>query len=248
MKTPKSPEVKYRRQLDLLVKSLISQTRQNIIPLLKTFESEYVNDSIINDAYAQTLEQAFDNLRRAYVGIEVNAKEVSNEFVQGVDNVNKKRFYSAINNAIGIDLQSVIQNEGIEDALIATTRENIGLIKSIPDEYFKKLETMVFTGTTQGNTARSMIKQIVDLGHSTTKRAKLIARDQTSKLNSALNQQRQQNLGIEKYIWRTSEDERVRETHKRNDGKTFAWNDPPPTGHPGEEIQCRCVAIPVIEL
>ncbi len=27
-----------------------------------------------------------------------------------------------------------------------------------------------------------------------------------------------------------------------NDGKIFSWNDPPPTGHPGEDFGCRCFA------
>ena len=44
------------------------------------------------------------------------------------------------------------------------------------------------------------------------------------------------------YIWRTVEDEKVRPAHAANNGKIFSWNDPPPTGHPGEEYGCRCRA------
>jgi len=36
----------------------------------------------------------------------------------------------------------------------------------------------------------------------------------------------------------------VRPEHEANDGKIFVWNDPPPTGHPGDEIGCRCWAEP----
>ena len=151
--------------------------------------------------------------------------------------------------AVGVDLQSIVQNEGIEDILIATTRDNVGLIKSIPDEYFKKIENIVFSNTVQGSTSGSMIKQIQKVNGSTAKRAKLIARDQSSKLNSALSQARQQNLGIEEYVWRTSGDERVRDNHKSKNGKTFRWDSPPKdTGHPGQDIQCRCVAQPIIKL
>jgi Phage Mu protein F like protein len=46
------------------------------------------------------------------------------------------------------------------------------------------------------------------------------------------------------YIWRTQEDSRVRPSHRANDGKVFAWDDPPPTGHPGEDFGCRCRAEP----
>jgi len=215
-----------------------------IVPILRQFESEYVND-----AYAKTLEEAFDNLRRAYSGINTTARTVASSFVEGANSANKKRFYAAMDDAVGVNLESIIQNEGLEDVLIATTRENVGLIRSIPEEFFKKIETAVFTGTTQGSTAGGMIKQIQKISKVTAQRAKLIARDQSSKLNSALNQQRQQNLGVEEYIWRTSGDERVRDNHRSKNGKIFRWDDPPKdTGHPGQDIQCRCVAQPIINL
>ena len=46
------------------------------------------------------------------------------------------------------------------------------------------------------------------------------------------------------YIWRTSGDEKVRSSHAANNGKIFAWDNPPETGHPGEDYNCRCWAEP----
>ena len=46
------------------------------------------------------------------------------------------------------------------------------------------------------------------------------------------------------YIWRTRKDRKVRSNHAANDGKVFAWNNPPTTGHPGEGYGCRCTAEP----
>ena len=65
-----------------------------------------------------------------------------------------------------------------------------------------------------------------------------IARDQTNKIIGQLTEKRQINAGIEKYTWSTSGDERVRPTHRDNDGLEFYWGQPPATGHPGHEIQC----------
>ncbi len=244
MKAPKTPEVRYRRELQSITIKLRKDIQTQIVPILRQFESEYVND-----AYAITLEQAFENLRRFYKGLDNNAKILASSFVGSVDTTNKDRFYKAMEDALGINVQSIIQDEGLEDILVATTRENVSLIRSIPEEYLKKVEQAVFSGTTQGNTAVSMIKQLQDIGKVTTNRAKLIARDQSSKLNSALNQQRQQNLGVEEYVWRTSGDERVRENHRSKNGKVFRWDDPPKdTGHPGQDVQCRCVAQPIIEI
>lgn len=46
------------------------------------------------------------------------------------------------------------------------------------------------------------------------------------------------------YIWRSSGDSRVRSSHAVNNGKIFAWDNPPETGHPGEDYGCRCRAEP----
>jgi len=162
---------------------------------------------------------------------------------------NKRKFYKSLEDSIGINLSSIARNENLTDLLVAKTQENVALIRSIPEEYFKKIETIVYEGTTQGSKAGSMISQIRKAGKVSENKARLIARDQTSKLNSALNQQRQQNIGVEEYIWVTADDGRVRESHADKDGKTFRWDKPPAdTGHPGQDVNCRCVAQPIIKI
>lgn len=92
----------------------------------------------------------------------------------------------------------------------------------------------------------------------TRNRARLIARDQVGKLNGELQQQRQADLGIERYIWRTVGDNAVRPSHAAMDGETCRWDDPTVylsgsrwanrssiggvEEHPGQDYQCRCSA------
>jgi len=45
------------------------------------------------------------------------------------------------------------------------------------------------------------------------------------------------------YIWRTRKDGKVRPSHAANDGEIVAWDNPPATGHPGEDYGCRCRAV-----
>jgi len=49
------------------------------------------------------------------------------------------------------------------------------------------------------------------------------------------------------YVWVTRGDDRVRPSHAENNGKIFSWDDPPTTGHPGEDFGCRCVARPLLD-
>ena len=46
------------------------------------------------------------------------------------------------------------------------------------------------------------------------------------------------------YMWLTTGDDRVRTSHALNHGRIFAWNAPPPGGHPGSEPNCRCWPVP----
>lgn len=75
----------------------------------------------------------------------------------------------------------------------------------------------------------------------------LIASDQLGKINSRISQVRQQKLGITHYRWRTSRDERMRSTYRGREGDIIAWDDPPPDGHAGQPIRCRCTAEPYID-
>ncbi len=65
------------------------------------------------------------------------------------------------------------------------------------------------------------------------------------KAEDRLSEEEQRAQGFTHYIWRTQGDEKVRPEHAANDGQVFAWDDPPPTGHPGADYGCRCWAQPL---
>ena len=60
-----------------------------------------------------------------------------------------------------------------------------------------------------------------------------------------INQLRQQDLGIERYIWRSQDDAKVRDSHAEYDDQVFRWDEPPAGGHPGQAHNCRCHAEPI---
>lgn len=54
-------------------------------------------------------------------------------------------------------------------------------------------------------------------------------------------------LQLETYIWRSRDDNRVREAHAEYNDQVFAWSAPPIGGHPGQDWNCRCTAEPIID-
>ena len=133
--------------------------------------------------------------------------------------------------------------------------QNVALIKTIPQEPLSGMREIVYEGYRNGRTTTAILKEIQRTYSTNKKHARLIARDQMAKLNADLTKRQQTDAGVEEYKWSDSRDARVRPRHKHLNGKTFRWDDPPvvdtKTGrrcHPGQDYQCRCVAIPVFNI
>lgn len=140
-----------------------------------------------------------------------------------------------------------------KDQLLADFRaRNISLITDLGKDQVKALDTLFANTHSTAVRVEEIVPQVQDILDVGESRAMLIARDQTLKLNSQAQQIVQTEAGIEQYVWSTSEDERVRDSHQALDGSTQDWDSPPDVDgeavHPGEAIQCRCVAVPVVPL
>ena len=55
-------------------------------------------------------------------------------------------------------------------------------------------------------------------------------------------------LHVDRCIWRSSADSRVRAAHAEYDDHIFFWSALPEGGHPGQDWNCRCTAEPIIDL
>lgn len=177
-----------------------------------------------------------------------NAENLAQEFVKRGNQQNAREVTANLQRQTGVDLQGFLGNSpALLEKVNLLTTANTQLIKSISSQYLDKVQTAVTQSVMTGKLNADLAKEIRQIGNVTESRARLIARDQSSKLNATLTQVRHQDVGIKKYRWSTSGDERVRTSHAENDGKIFSYDDPPATGHPGHEINCRCVQIPVLD-
>lgn len=125
--------------------------------------------------------------------------------------------------------------------------KNIQLIENAGRVYAQQVREVLEDPENRGKRVEDLADLIKERESVSESRAELIARDQTLKLNADINKTRQENAGVTQYTWSTSHDERVRDSHKELDGQVFSWNNPPEPGHPGEDFQCRCIALPVFE-
>ena len=126
-------------------------------------------------------------------------------------------------------------------------------IKNFLQENITQLRQDIEQNTLSGNRAENLVKSIQSRYDVTKSKAKFLARQETSLLMSKMRETRYANAGIRKYKWSTSNDTRVRHRHKELDGKIYLFSSPPIVdkkgnrANPGEDFNCRCLAIPVVE-
>lgn len=130
--------------------------------------------------------------------------------------------------------------------------EQVRLIKSLPLRAAQRVHNLVTEGLVDGRRAAEIAEAIRASGKVSASRAILIARSEVSRAASSFTQARAMYAGSEGYVWRTSGDGAVRDTHKKQNGKYVRWDDPPKTDesldpyHAGCGPNCRCYPDPVL--
>ena len=153
-------------------------------------------------------------------------------------------------------MNSLAKEEKYFAPILEKFSQNINKIKDVPFELTKILRKAYMNG--EGLRGTEFEKLIYE---KMKKRAKLIVRTESSKINAAFTEVRAKALNVKGYIWSTSLDSRVRDSHKAMDNVLVFWNDPPifrniskkgkitdMTGGAGETPNCRCVMLPVFEI
>ena len=142
------------------------------------------------------------------------------------------------------DIPKSISTRWTDLQLQLVKRFGTARVPSIPAEHFQRLEALVQSSVDSGLRVEELRKELATLDGVSTRRAEVIARDQTGKYNGKMTEIRHEAIGVKAYFWRTTGDGRVRDEHKDYDGKRFLYSRPPKGGAPGIPVQCRCWADP----
>lgn len=242
---PLSAEVDYRKQLLGLVNAIQDQLEREIYPMLTYYEPRYIQDTPRQDI----LKKINAISQQLLAPINKFANITAPIFVKDVSATNRKRLQTSFEKSFGFSVPQLVKDEGLKKPLNEAIDENVKLIKTIPSEFLGRVKKIISAGMTSGQTAGDIRKQLSNEAFGISeRRARLIARDQTSKINGDLTRIRALDIGSNEYIWVGRNDDLERPSHKENNGKKFSWDKKPDTGHPGEAYQCRCYAKLIIKL
>lgn len=198
----------------------------------------------------ELIAQAKDRLREAISTRKI--EELAEEFGRRTSTFQRMQIAKQTKAVLGADIFT--GDKGMRTRLSNFASENVSLIKGAVEEGIStRVEKMVTRALTTATPHAKLAEALEDEFGFGEKRSKLIARDQIGKLYGQIDAARQKDLGVTRFIWRASPDDRTREHHATWDGETFEYSDPPvdpdlgvPT-LPGEAILCRCTAEPVLD-
>jgi SPP1 gp7 family putative phage head morphogenesis protein len=147
--------------------------------------------------------------------------------------------------ALGADV--FISDNRISELIDGFAAENAALIQDVPEKMLNDIAMKTTRAIQAGTPHKELAKDLTATFQFAEKRARTIARDQIGKMYAKVNETRFKALGVERYIWRTVGDRRVREEHADLEGREFSFAKGSPVGNPGEPILCRCFAEPIFD-
>ena len=210
--------------------------------------------------FIKGLETAIEQIQRDYLAareairaiptdpkLPAKVAKVAGAYVTDLEAWHRRRVQQTIMRWWGIDGRGLLRKETIRPMMLEFIEENVNLITRLDiatrQAMLEAVEESFMSKPGDRNAIAKDVRRVMGVSRY---RTKLIARDQTNKGIGQMNMVRQNEVGIEKYEWSDSGDQRVRPGHRDNNGFTFSWSEPPPTGHPGHAINCRCAARPIM--
>lgn len=171
-----------------------------------------IEDMVARGATAQEIGYRIEEaLHRAAVEYGMVADNIIDKWRMFVSTSTRMEMERGLRKSLGIDTAVLWDDPSMREVLSVGSMEFSQLIKTIPQEHLGRVAQAVadnFAGRSLPE-GRSLLDQIKHLGGVSERRAKVIARDQTSKLTGLIVRHRQQEIRITDYIWCTSKDQRV---------------------------------------
>lgn len=206
---PEAAERDYYRLLRALVRELKKATEEH----LSQIKSELRQDS--TDDIIASIIAAFDK-----GGAKEEVIREINRIMASVDSTTKANIRKAFKATMQVDVY-VDDSELLSTVQKEWYNQQSKLVNSIVSTYTDKLQNIVSNAVQRGSLYKDVQQEIKKLYNTTDTRAKFIAVNEVGNLNAITTKVRQQEAGISAYRWSTSKDERVRSSHKVNEGKLF---------------------------
>lgn len=213
------------RLISTLKSRVLHDIAKGLIPeAMKTKEGEWLIPETAVEDYADKIgkrvpesdplmkqfNERLHRLQRKYQDLLYAYQNMAEQEAQKTFKEAKDKFRKQFAKSVGINILNIMAEKGLTKAYEAQVEANVNLIKSLPEKYFSDIKHMTIQNATgQKVFEGGLIQAIMDLTGTTKLKAKLIARDQTSKAVATFSHLRMQNIGVIGYEWNNANDRRV---------------------------------------
>ncbi len=250
---PKPIQREYARELleiVTIIREMLKPLMQELPQMLQRAALERVDGERLDAGEGKKVQIMIDQVKeKLKLSISpVKVEDMATKFAAQASSFQKAQLAKQLKAGLGIN--PFIADKKVGTLVEGFVSENVSLIKGMSDEALSGIEKSVTRAVQRGTTYEALADELEQRFGIAEGRAKLIARDQIGTLTSQLNTTRQKELGIRRFKWKTSNDARVREEHTyrqvESEKTPYSYDDPPDDELPGEPINCRCYAEPVL--
>lgn len=143
------------------------------------------------------------------------------QWVVRAERVHRSKWTAAVKAGVGVDLDMMLGAQEVEETLSTFMARNVALVRNISDQAQGRISDAVFRGYERRAPVREVAKEIREATGMVRDRAIRIAADQSSKLSSQLDRERQAESGLTQFRWRHSGKVHPRSWHRARDGKVY---------------------------
>ena len=195
----------YVKELKKLTKQMTAEWTKELVKIYGDlgYQVEFAQD----DSIASQIRIVFNELQKKYGDkFSSRSKELIKSLLKKTNRYSNLQVNKAFKDMLGEKAKdftlvgSAITPEKSE-IMKALMFDNVSLIKSIPDEYFKQITGAVARSIESGEGVKWLQKQLLTYGAKSARRAELIAQDQTRKAFMSINLRNFDDCGIKKFKW-----------------------------------------------
>lgn len=238
----------YRAELNRLLRSV----RNDVLELVRNHweapvRVEPTRIAMDSDLLARLIDQL---LAKWATRLTELPKKIAEQFVGKTVFSYDRRMQAALRKAgFTVNLQLT---DYTRQAMRGAVGMNVGLIKSIPNQYLSDVQKYVWEAVEGGFDLTTLTDNLQHAYHIGRNRAKLIARDQSNKVHAVMEQARRIELGITRAVWmHSAAAKEPRQSHVKANGKEFEIDKGMYLDGewvlPGQAINCGCTSRAIID-
>ncbi len=258
-----SAQVRYSNEILALIQQMAVKTEKAITsffkkPVAKDFKEQQNRAAAMDASIADDAKKLIGKLQKEFEALfGKKAPILANKMVKDAD----KSSTVALNQSIKKLTDAVTVNmnfipKGMKQVVKSLITENVSLITTIPDDYFKNVTGAVMRSITTGGGMDELVRNLHKYYGTSDNKARNVAADQSRKAYNAINKQRMMATNYKEYEWLHSGGGlHPRPDHVAMDGNIYSFDKPPvidkktgERGIPGQAINCRCTMRPVYRL